>query len=78
MKRCEHAEALEKRPDVVAWVRRLRRLAREMPADVRVYIGNGTINVMDLCDEGTDGGPVERQRHIVADVGSGRWDGGDW
>lgn len=74
---CKHAKALSTRPDVVAWVRRLQEVARDMPADVQVFIGGG-IAVMDLCDEGSSGSSVERNRHIVASVEGSGWDGGDW
>lgn len=74
---CEHADALSYRADVRRWMRRLERVAADMPDGVRVFIASGSITVMDECDEGTHGGAVERNRHIVGTVPGGGWDGGD-
>lgn len=75
--RCERAVAAETRPEVVAWVRRLKRLVRDMPDGVRVYATNNAVSVTDDCmDAGEDS--VAIQRHEVEDIYAPRWNGGDW
>ena len=75
--RCKHAEALEVRPDVAAWVRRLRRLVRDTPAGVRVYVANATVTVTDNCDgAGEDAQAI--QQHSVESIGAPRWNAGDF
>lgn len=76
----ERAESVGARPDVVRWIRRFQRCAKDMPSDVWVFIANGTPTVVV---KGEGGEHVEdahgKDRDGVIDtVGGGSWDGGDW
>jgi hypothetical protein len=79
----ERAAAVGELPHVRAWVRRFRRLAKDMPPEVWVYVAAGTPIVM-ACDE--VGRPIERddgrdgmdQGAVITSLSGGHWDGGDW
>lgn len=77
----DRAESVGARPDVQRWIRRFRRLCREMPDGVHVYVANGTPNIM-ATDE--DGAPFSEDRGskvrdaIIEAMPFGGWDGGDW
>lgn len=77
-KRCHHAVKKESSPEVAAWARRLEQLVQDMPSGVSCYVASGTIEVMDGCARGFEGGTLERQRHLVTSIEAPKWDGGDW
>lgn len=63
------------------WVRRFRRLCREKPASVGVFVAAGTPTVVAMAEDGgfcldREGGH-DRDGIIEGIVAPG-WDGGDW
>lgn len=76
----ERAESIGARPDVVRWVRRLQRCAKDMPADVWMYIASGTPTVMATGPKGehVDDEHGKDRDGIIDTVEGGSWDGGDW
>jgi hypothetical protein len=85
VKRRTHAIA--NRPDVIAWIGRLRELIEDQPAEVRCFVNGSSIQV--LAKNGTgpgdgfyvtdrDGDEVNDDRSHIDDVSTVRvsWDGG--
>jgi predicted aspartyl protease len=70
------------RRDVQLWIKRFQRLAKEMPADVWVFVASGTPTVLATdenghhIDRGRNNG-VDQDAIIDTAIG-GNWDGGDW
>lgn len=84
------AEELRERPDVQRWIKRLKRLANDMPEDVSVYCESGAPFVMALAPTRdkrgglgyeTETGGVD-QDSVIEAIPQGRngggWDGGGW
>lgn len=78
----EAAEEARSNGDVKRWIRRLKRLVRDMPDGVDVFVGAGVVCVQ-ACGPGgvsfmTEFGGVEPEATVDSVEGRGRWDGGDW
>ncbi len=62
------------------WIRRLKRLVKDMPPNVWVYVSGG-VNVMALGKDGehfmTEFGGVD-QESMIDSASGGDWDGGGW
>jgi hypothetical protein len=69
------------REDVRRWIKRLRKLAREMPPDVWVFVASGTPTVLATDESGCPfykasmGADADA---VISTTSGGRWDGGDW
>lgn len=78
----EAAEEARSNEDVKRWIRRLKRLVRDMPDGVNVFVGAGTICVQANDPSGavfmTESGGAEHEATIDSVEGGGHWDGGDW
>jgi len=79
----KRAEVVGNLPHVRAWVKRFKKLSKEMPPEVWVYVAASTPTVMALReDDGkwfqspvSDGADADA---IVDRASGGHWDGGDW
>ncbi len=78
----QRAADVGERPDVQRWIRRFRKVAQDMPADVWVFVASGTPCVMATDENGEHiQGPRGRgndQDAIITSVRGGSWDGGDF
>ena len=79
------AEDVAAMPHVQRWMRRLRKLAADMPPEVEAYVAGGTLCVLARTKDG-DSFAIREAGHmegsdpdaVVGLVAGGRWDGGDW
>lgn len=77
------AEAASRDPVVVRWLRRFKKVAKDMPPSVWVFVASGTPAVCATGKDGMsihepgNGGGVDRAS-IITTVEGGMWDGGDW
>lgn len=74
------ADAASERPEVKRWCKRLRRLIKDMPDGIQVYVGE-SISVLASGPNGeyfmTDTGGRDTAS-VVDSSNDGRWDGGGW
>lgn len=79
----DRADAVAAMPHVRRWLRRLHRVARDMPPEVWVYVASGSPHIMARSDDGepifNERGCVDQDAAVdVLDRKNGSWDGGDW
>jgi hypothetical protein len=77
----EVAARRAQQPDVKRWIRRFKRLARDMPEGIWVFCGGGCPTVLAFDDGArpfmTWDECVDQEAAIVS-VSGGHWEGGDW
>jgi hypothetical protein len=80
----ERAAEVAAMPHVRRWIKRFKRLSRDMPPEVEVLVMAGVPAVLALDEHGRsyekDSGDryAANQDAVVDSVDDGRWDGGDW
>lgn len=79
------AEQLKKRPEIMAWIARLRDVVASTPSEVTVFVASGAVCVLAKNEKGEtfpkiyDGWIKDGidQDSMIECCGTG-WDGGDW
>lgn len=79
----ERAEIVGELPHVQKWIKKMQKLAKEMPPEVWVYVASGTPHIMALDEKGklferSNGGMDSDAIVATLSRSKGHWDGGDW
>ena len=79
----DQADKAASLPHVKAWINRFKKLSKEMPPEVWVYVAAGTPHIMAV--DPTTKRMFERPKQdgsdpdaIIDRTSGGHWDGGDW